>query len=57
MTRKHRPFGKNEISEERGRDKNKTRVNARKKTVRVAAKKAVDDEAITHRDLMNAYRL
>ena len=57
MTRKHRPFGKNEVSEERGRDKNATRVKARKTAVRVAAKKAANKEADTHRELMNAFRL
>ena len=58
MTRKHRPYGKNEASEERGRDKNKRRTDARKRSIRQLAKKAVKNEAAAlHSELLNSFRL
>ena len=62
MTRKHRPYGKNEASEERGRDKNKRRTDARKRSIRQLAKKAlreaeVDSNSRIHYELMNSFRL
>lgn len=57
MTRKHRPYGKNEASEKRGRDKG-VHAKARKSAVRAAAKKVVKDEAAAlHSELLNAFRL
>ena len=56
MARLQRPYGKGEVSEEHGRDKNKRRVKARKTAVRTAAKKAVNDAALRY-ELLNAFRL
>lgn len=61
MARRQRPYGKGEVSEERGRDKSK-RAKARKHRIRQNIKKTLReaealDDARIHSALLNSFRL
>jgi hypothetical protein len=61
VARKHRPYGKNEASEERGRDKG-VHAKARKHRIRHNIKKAlreadVDSNSRIHYEWLKSFRL